>query len=927
MTDALDCRREDRRKKLFDNPNWNGIDFLEVADDQMSLCVHFFGHIPQGITVDNIRITGGRRITDVKAVKVEVDSAHDPELDDCLRITLNEFGDFSTYTLCIVDPKTGKPLAGLDPRYSCLDFTFKIDCPTDLDCKPDCGCPPDVLTEPDINYLAKDYASFRQIILDRLALIMPDWKERHAADVGITLIEILAYVGDYLSYYQDAVATEAYLDTARKRISIRRHARLVDYKMHEGCNARALVTVSTEDDIPPIPASTFYFITAFKAGTGGVLRQSDLEQVPPQAYEVFEPVLLDPSVTTIGFKAWHSTIRIYTWGDEDCCLIKGATRATLVDMAPPKTQPPPPPTTPPGTPPANGTPDPTRPPSAPPSTTPPGTANGTPDPTRPPPAGAPNSAKPANGASPPPNPTAPPAATPSAPAAATDAPAIRALAAVQVPPPRILSLQVGDILIFEEVIGPDTGNPADADPRHRHAVRLTAVTQNFDGLLGVPVLDVEWAAEDALPFSLCLSARLPSPDCSWVHDITVARGNVVLVDHGRSVGEKLGPVGTTDVIGACSCDGAVVEETVLPARFNPGLTQGPLVFAETVAPQASAAALFTRDPRKALPCVTLNEFVGAETTASGPFWTALYDLLESEPLDRVFVAEMDDDGKAQLRFGDGTLGLQPAAGLSFKSTYRIGREKDGNVGRDTITYLVMRDGTLDGTNVMPRNPIAASGGTAREPAADVRLLAPFVFKDVRERAIIADDYAELAGRNPALQRAAAELAWMGSWYEARVAVDAEHTESPPPALLRAVDRYLYPFRRIGHDLFVVPAQYVPLKVVLEVCVLPDYTRGQVKADLIKVFGTGQTNGTLGFFNPDNLTFGQGIFASRIVSAAMAVPGVATVEVKSLRRLNGGNDDALETGVLPLNAFEVAMCDSDPNFPEDGSVTFIMGGGR
>ena len=64
-------------------------------------------------------------------------------------------------------------------------------------------------------------------------------------DIGITLVELLAYVGDYLSYYQDAVATEAYLETARQRISVRRHARLVDYVFSEGCNARAWVCVGT----------------------------------------------------------------------------------------------------------------------------------------------------------------------------------------------------------------------------------------------------------------------------------------------------------------------------------------------------------------------------------------------------------------------------------------------------------------------------------------------------------------------------------------------------------------------------------------------------------------------------------------------------------------------------------------------------------
>src|SRR5206468_8696108 len=114
-------------------------------------------------------------------------------------------------------------------------------------------CPPEKRDEPEINYLAKDYASFRQLILDRLALIMPDWQERHVPDLGIALVEVLAYAGDHLSYYQDAVATEAYLETARQRISVRRHVRLVDYPMHEGCNARAWVCVETDTNMPVTP--------------------------------------------------------------------------------------------------------------------------------------------------------------------------------------------------------------------------------------------------------------------------------------------------------------------------------------------------------------------------------------------------------------------------------------------------------------------------------------------------------------------------------------------------------------------------------------------------------------------------------------------------------------------------------------------------
>ena len=74
----------------------------------------------------------------------------------------------------------------------------------------------------------------------------------------MTLVELMAYSADYLSYYQDAVATEAYLGTARRRTSVRRHAKLLDYPMHDGGNARAWVTlqVSPGAEAWPLPGPT-----------------------------------------------------------------------------------------------------------------------------------------------------------------------------------------------------------------------------------------------------------------------------------------------------------------------------------------------------------------------------------------------------------------------------------------------------------------------------------------------------------------------------------------------------------------------------------------------------------------------------------------------------------------------------------------------
>ncbi|MET0309926.1 MAG: putative baseplate assembly protein [Sphingomonas sp.] len=856
MSDApvLTCRVDRRRQKLFDNPDWNGIDYLDVADDQLSLCVHFFDGIPEGLTPDNVRVVGGRRIRDIQVVRVDPDPSHDEELDDCLKITLDRPGDFSTYTLCLID------VPGIDPRFRCLDFSFKTNCASDLDCGDVAPCPPEPRVEPDINYLAKDYAGFRQLIYDRLALTLPDWRERHVPDLGVTLVELLAYAGDYLSYYQDAVATEAYLDTARQRISIRRHLRLIDYALHEGCNARAFVTVSTSTDFASPAPDGFFFVTGVDGleTYGGSFATADaLAKMPEQNYLVFEPLGLAGPVT---FRAAHNRIAFHDWGDGECCLPKGATSATLVDHADP-------PPTPPDEPKGDG-----------------------------------------NGDAPPPEDAPPPAPRIMASAVAADAPR--------------LQLAVGDYLLFEEVLGPFTGSPADADPTHRHVVRLTRVTPARDALLGIQLLDIEWAAEDALPFPLCISSRRPTPDCDSVRDVSVARGNVVAVDHGRSWSQPLDPVEGADLPGECACEGSVIEVRRQALPYAPSLEHAPLTFAEPLGATASAAALLVRDPRAALPAIRLVD--GTET------WLPLRDLLSSSGDDRVFVVESDDEGFAHLRFGDGLHGRVLDVGAAPVAAYRNGGGTAGNVGREAIGLLVIRDGIIDGADITVRNPIAASGGTNRESTAEARLFAPGMIQARRERAIIADDYAELATRDdPQLQGAAAKLCWTGSWHEARVAIDPLHREDCPPELIAQVTQALQRYRRIGHDLAVAPARIVPLHLAMHVCVLPHYNRAQVKGALLDLFSSHlRTNGTKGFFHPDNWRFGQAVALSQVIAAAMTIEGIETVRVTALQRLDQPDDtSALDNGRLVLRPGEIAQLDNDPNFPENGKLEFDVGGGR
>jgi hypothetical protein len=962
----LSCKDERRREDVR-SASLNGLDYVEVVDEQqLTLRVFFLGKAPRDLDKANVVLSGGRRIRDVKIETVRVKRQPDPTLDDCLEIRVNKPGDFSDYTISLVNAidgrPTNEPMTGFDARYSRVTFRFKASCPTDLDCKPACACPPAIRPRADIDYLAKDYESFRRLILDRMSLTVPAWRETHAPDVGITLVELLAYAGDYLSYYQDAVATEAYLGTARQRISVRRHARLVDYLMHDGCNARAWLTLWTDIDQQFDPAR-IYFVTPYPGSPVDrhVLAAADLRGVDTSTYEVFEPLYWTGG-PQISVRASHSRMSFYTWGDCECCLAVGATCATLKDDW---VEPAPPP--------------------------------------------------------PPPSETAYPQPPPSYPPERE----------------RTLKLEVGDILIFEEVLGPKTGQPFDADPSHRQAVRLTKVVPMIDPLYGgpdgTPVVEIEWASEDALRFPLCISSLAPPPDCDCLEDVSVVRGNVVLVDHGGRMTGTLGTVPTESAAPQCPkcCQPATMA--ISARRFRPVLGEAPLTQSVPLPPPCSASDFIRQDPRQALPWISLTS-VPPAPTCDGPddpsqppppcvmhalftfddladpsslagslhppaivnaqfllsqltpstvqslaawdgklplpsalsialvtdlsallqTWSVRRDLLESGPDDLDFVAEVDNEGFGHPRFGDGTHGRQPDAGTLFRADYRVGNGTPGNVGAETITYLVLRTGSLSGVNLQPRNPLPARGGVDPEPIEDVRLFAPYAFRSRLERAITAADYAAIAADDERrlqsraaleaeeaaictapftrLQGAKAALRWTGSWYTALVALDPVAREDADAALIDEVTLYLEPFRRMGCDLLVSAARYVPLKLRLTICVLPDSLRGHVEAAVLDALGNHVLpDGSLGFFHPDNLSFGDGVFVSRILATVQAIPGVQNAIVTELERYevagDKNDDDLPVNSALLLGPFEIAQLDNDPNFPENGLLVLDMRGGR
>ena len=864
---TLFCCDENRRRLVRDaaDPLINGIDFVEVLDAdlassdtlrQRTLLLHFIKPLVMplaaSLSTDQVLILGGERVINPPLEWAELATPMPPQLDptahpdekgvhDRVAALLNpdrvlvlrcaERGDFSSYLLRLRKGSTeDSPPDHLDPRLAEVSFRFKVECVSDFDCRQELVCPPPAQASAAIDYLARDYPSLRRLVLDRLSLLLPGWRERSEADLMVVLAELIAYLGDQFSYQLDAIGTEAYLDTARLRTSLRRHALLVDYPLHDGCNARVWLHLPTRSDAAAtgvvLPSQPLRFYTRLPDLPRLIQPGSRTDQLALAAAPVvFESI---PEQGTTLFAA-HNRIELHTWGDARCCLPAGSTSASLRGHLP--------------------------------------------------------------------------------------------------------TLKSGDLLLFEEIKGPLTGAAADADPNHRHVVRLTEVRALIDPLpQPLAITEVRWAPADALPFPLCVSSL--SETGALIPGVSVARGNILLADHGLSLAPE--PLGTVPASrlnhpperDKASC--APRERQPIPVRFRPALARGPLTCAAPPPTPASPAALALRSsPEEARPALRLESRPAGAPEAEAQIWTTVADLLRnSGPDARHVVVETEHDGSVRLRFGDDSYGRRPTQGSVFRALARIGHPLDGNVGAETIAHLVGDDPALSQLDVAGlRNPLPAVGGVAPEQAAQLRRRAPQAFRR-QERAVTPEDYAAMAERFAGVQRASARLRWTGSWYTVFLTVDRLGGAAMDRPFAAALLRHLETYRMAAVDLEIEEPLLAPLELALHICVKPGHQRAQVRAALVRALGAQRLpEGGLGYFHPDRWSFGQTVYVSGIEAAARAVAGVATAQATSFQRQGKKDPVPLQKGYLSLGAREIVRLDNDRNHPDRGVLRLDLHGGN
>jgi len=442
----------------------------------------------------------------------------------------------------------------------------------------------------------------------------------------------------------------------------------------------------------------------------------------------------------------------------------------------------------------------------------------------------------------------------------------------------------------------------------------------------LPLLHVTWRRTDALAFPLCLSAV--TLERKSLLNVSVARGNMALADHGRT---------TTELI-----DGLTVPAELI---FRQRLSGAPLTLQaepDAVTRDVNTALLLTPrtelnvDVRQAKPAIALLiDFPGV----TRQLWEPVRDLLDSPGSAEEFTVEVGNDGRPTLRFGDDEYGRRPTGATAMTAVYRVGNGRAGNVGAEALSHVVQPTVAFGWPAIARvRNPLPGKGGVEPETIEEVRQFAPAAFRAEQFRAVVESDYSAAALKLPEVAGAVAQFRWTGSWYTVFVGIDPRDPEdliTEPggrtrlaPGLASLVHAQLLRYKLAGYDLEIRSAEYVPLELAFELCVEPDYFRADVvQAVRLALSNRINPDRTRGLFHPDNYSFGQLVYLSEIYAAIEAVPGVLSAFVTVFRRFGKTANGELESGVLPLGSWEIARLDNDPGFQENGVLRITAGGGK
>jgi len=460
-----------------------------------------------------------------------------------------------------------------------------------------------------------------------------------------------------------------------------------------------------------------------------------------------------------------------------------------------------------------------------------------------------------------------------------------------------------------------------AKPERRLAARVVGASDSTDPLTGEPITEIEW--DSPTPYELDL-------------ETLVVRGNLVPATSGRTlsaqfrIGPPTSPADTDpqaiERVGANSSLSYDDDSGRVKFLFSlPGSDATPLAWLEHEGgsrPEIDVVRL-ADGPWSWLPAL-----VGEETAAS----TAKVYTLEDGTYRRVFGVERfgkvtehidyaDNDGST-IRFGDDEFGLAPTDGSRYLVRYKLGNGRLTNVAADTLTaFPAGLPAFVDAVT----NPLEATGGRDPEAETSIRINAPQDFRAVTYRAVQPADFEEIVERDLEwVQQAGAAVRWTGSWPTVFVTPDPRDEVGLTPSHRLEAERLIDRVRQAGREAKVMEPRYANIDLEIMICDEANAYRGEVKeAVLLALFGE---DGSSGFFDPDNFTFGTALSRAALIAAIQAVPGVRAVEGMRVRRRGWFDWRNFVEYSLAVGVNEVVRVANTRELPERGAVKLIMEGG-
>jgi predicted phage baseplate assembly protein len=269
-------------------------------------------------------------------------------------------------------------------------------------------------------------------------------------------------------------------------------------------------------------------------------------------------------------------------------------------------------------------------------------------------------------------------------------------------------------------------------------------------------------------------------------------------------------------------------------------------------------------------------------------WTRVDDLATAGRDDLVY--RLDSEA-GTAHFGDGVRGRLPPLGSRFRvRVLRSGGGEQGNLPAELLKQITADD--LAGARVQRLSvaqPMPTRGGADAETLVDAERRIPSFLRH-RDRAVVEDDYREIAFSTPGLRVARVELLPRFKPHQRQSDVPGvvsvmtlpftPGVEPPNPRpdrrFLESVHAWLDARRPLGTELYAIGAEYVPLSLSVAVDVRAGFEREQTLRDVRQALRAWLWPLAPGGPTATGWPLGTDVQELELLVPAARVPGVAAV---------------------------------------------------